>query len=65
MKRPCSVDNGIRNQMKIEGCQLSAVCSGERQEIAVCHLRRIQETTAVNVFCVKQRDVVGPEFVAR
>ena len=64
MERLCSVDNGVRNQALVEGRELSTVCAGECQEIAVCHLSGIQKTTAVHTFGVKERDVVRPKFVA-
>ena len=39
MQRLRSVDNGICNQALVEGGQLAAVCAGECQKVAVCHLR--------------------------
>lgn len=63
MQRLRSIDEGIRNQALVEGGQLPAVCAGEREEIAVGYLSGIQRATAVHTLCVKERDVVGPEFV--
>ncbi len=39
MERLRSVHNGIRDQALVEGGKLSTVCSGERQQIAIRHLR--------------------------
>lgn len=64
MKRPLSVDDGIRNQALIESGQLSTVCAGKRQEVAVRYLRGIQKATADYPFRVEESDVVGPVVVA-
>jgi len=65
MERLRSVHNGIRNQPLVEGGKLSPVCSGERQQIAVRHLRGIQKPAAIHPPCIKEGNVVGPKIVAR
>jgi anti-sigma B factor antagonist len=64
MKRVRSVHNRISNQALVEGGKLSTMCPGERQQIAVRHLRGIQNPAAVYPPWIKERNVIGPKIVA-
>lgn len=64
MERLRSMENGIANQPLIEGGQLSLVRAGERKQITVGHLGRIQKAITIHSLRIEQRDVVGPELVA-
>lgn len=64
MKRLRSASDGIRDQVSIEGGQLSSVCASQCQEVTVCHVSGIKQATADHMFCIKHRDVVGPGLMA-
>ena len=64
MKRVRSVHNGISDQALVEGSKLSTMCAGERQQIAVRHLRGIQNPAAVHPPSIKERNVIGPKIVS-
>jgi len=64
MKRLRSVHHGIGNQVQVECSEFTSMCFGEREQIAVGHLRGIQKSTAGYAFGIPERDVVRPEVVA-
>lgn len=53
MQRLRAIHYGIGNQLAVERRQLPAMGRSQRQQIAVCHLPRLQQARSVHVPPVK------------
>ena len=57
----CSVRDGVGYEAMIEGCQLSSMRHGEREQIGVGDLAGGCETAQVHLAWIEDADVVWPE----
>jgi hypothetical protein len=55
--------DGAGNELAIEGRKLAAMGNGERQEIGVRHLGRVQQSRRINAVAVHEAHIIGPELV--
>jgi hypothetical protein len=59
-----SVDDRVRDQVPVKGCQLPAMGAGQGQQIRDSHLPGIEQARVVDALAVEEGEIVRPELMA-